>query len=63
MDSEMSAGYAMPIKASALSMKSSGMRGTTAVHVPRGRVAATMPMGCSMPTATAAAGIALDCCG
>jgi hypothetical protein len=63
MDSEMSAGDAMPGKASALPIKSSGLRGTPAVHVSRGRAAATLPMGCPMSMGTAAAGIALNCCG
>jgi hypothetical protein len=63
MDSELPARYAMPMRASALHMKTTRMRGATAVHLARERVAAPARRGCPMSptTASAAAGIALDC--
>lgn len=62
MDSEMSRGYAVPMNACALSMKTSGMSGTPAVHGTRERMAPTVRMGSPSSTATAstAASIALD---
>jgi hypothetical protein len=41
MDSEMSAAYAMSVKAFAMSMKTSRMSGSTAVHVARARMKAS----------------------
>jgi hypothetical protein len=53
------------MEASDLSMETSGMSGTTAVHVARARMTPALRMGCpsSMTTAGTAASIAFDCRG
>jgi hypothetical protein len=65
MSSSMGSGvpvhHGMPMRRS-LSTKPSDMGGTAAVHLTGECLPATMPMSCSMSTATAATGIALEAC-